>query len=186
MDIWNPIKEAFAVKGSLLGIVSLLLVGAGAGYFVSHERMTAKDEKLSMKDEELKQCRGRVDFLYAPTLKVNGITSADLRAKTLQVATGLRYVLSEYRRRIDSALQQRPVSADEMQRPFSYVIEQFHSRFKADAILIRDEILLRLSPEDRRSVAPSRPFLYENPTNTLGVEDVATNLEVLARKLGDY
>jgi hypothetical protein len=128
MDIWNPIKEAFAVKGSLLGIVSLLLVGAGAGYFVSHERMTAKDEKLSMKDEELKQCRGRVDFLYAPTLKVNGITSADLRAKTLQVATGLRYVLSEYRRRIDSALQQRPVSADEMQRPFSYVIEQYHSR----------------------------------------------------------
>jgi hypothetical protein len=64
--------------------------------------------------------------------------------------------------------------------------ESFMRRYKekywADAILLRNEVLRRL-PKNYRQ--PQLSGIYQYPTNLLGVEAIADNLELLAKSLPD-
>ena len=61
-------------------------------------------------------------------------------------------------------------------------MREYKARYWADAILLRNELYLRL-PKNLRQ--PQMSTIYQYPTNLLGVEAVADNLELLAKSLPD-
>jgi len=61
-------------------------------------------------------------------------------------------------------------------------MRQYKERYWADAILLRNELLRRL-PKNLRQ--PQLSGIYQYPTNLLGVEVIADNLELLAKSLPD-
>lgn len=61
-------------------------------------------------------------------------------------------------------------------------MRQYKERYWADAILLRNELLRRL-PKNMRQ--PQLSGIYQYPTNILGVEVIADNLELLAKSLPD-
>jgi hypothetical protein len=62
-------------------------------------------------------------------------------------------------------------------------IATYNERYKADAILLREEILQRLPGEYRAKIAA--PMLWEFPQNTLGCELIVTSLELIGKSLPD-
>jgi hypothetical protein len=61
-------------------------------------------------------------------------------------------------------------------------IRQYKEKYWADAILLRNELLRRLPKSFRQ---PQLAGIYQYPTNLLGVEAIADNLELLAKSLPD-
>ena len=61
-------------------------------------------------------------------------------------------------------------------------LRQYKEKYWADAILLRNELLRRL-PKNLRQ--PQLSGIYQYPTNVLGVEAIADNLELLAKSLPD-
>ena len=61
-------------------------------------------------------------------------------------------------------------------------MRQYKEKYWADAILLRNELLRRL-PKNLRQ--PQLSGIYQYPTNVLGVEAIADNLELLAKSLPD-
>jgi hypothetical protein len=57
----------------------------------------------------------------------------------------------------------------------------YNERFKAEAIFLRGESLFRLPKEYRSKIAP--PVLFEFPQNLIGMEIIATNIELLGKSL---
>ena len=62
------------------------------------------------------------------------------------------------------------------------VMRQYKEKYWADAILLRNELLRRLPKNVRQ---PQLTAVYQYPTNVLGVEVIADNLELLAKSLPD-
>lgn len=61
-------------------------------------------------------------------------------------------------------------------------MRKYKEKYWADAILLRNELLRRL-PKNLRQ--PQLSGIYQYPTNVLGVEAIADNLELLAKSLPD-
>ena len=61
-------------------------------------------------------------------------------------------------------------------------MRQYKEKYWADAILLRSELLRRL-PKNLRQ--PQLAGIYQYPTNLLGVDAIADNLELLAKSLPD-
>lgn len=59
-------------------------------------------------------------------------------------------------------------------------MDRYNSEFKADALLLADEIISRLPADKRSSI--SRTTL-EHPTNPIGCEQLATQIETAAKSL---
>ena len=57
----------------------------------------------------------------------------------------------------------------------------YNERFKAEAIFLRGESLFRLPKEYRSKIAP--PVLFEFPRNLIGMEMIATSIELLGKSL---
>ena len=62
------------------------------------------------------------------------------------------------------------------------LMRRYKEKYWADAILLRNELYRRL-PKNLQQ--PQLSGLYQYPTNLLGVEAVADNLELLAKSLPD-
>ncbi len=56
---------------------------------------------------------------------------------------------------------------------------EYDGKFKSDAVLLRDELLSRL-PKDANK---DRNYLYEHPGNTIGLQKIIDDLEMLAKRL---
>ena len=61
-----------------------------------------------------------------------------------------------------------------------FFMRQYKEKYWADAILLRNELYLRLPKKLQK---PQLSGLYQYPTNLLGVEAIADNLELLAKSL---
>ena len=61
-------------------------------------------------------------------------------------------------------------------------MREYKEKYWADAILLRNELLRRLPKQFRQ---PQLAGIYQYPTNLLGVEAIADNLELLAKSLPD-
>lgn len=88
------------------------------------------------------------------------------------------------RDRADSTKEERKRQRDEWVRKSNATHDSFMRQYKekywADAILYRNELLRRLPKTFQQ---PQLSGLYQYPTNLLGVEAVADNLELLAKSL---
>ena len=65
-------------------------------------------------------------------------------------------------------------------KPRKIFLAQYEDKYKAEVLILREEMLRRL-PELRQKAAP--PVLASHPTNALGLGEVASTLEVLAKLL---
>ena len=61
-------------------------------------------------------------------------------------------------------------------------MREYKEKYWADAILLRNELLRRL-PKNLRQ--PQLSGIYQYPTNLLGVEAIADNLELLSKSLAE-
>jgi hypothetical protein len=76
--------------------------------------------------------------------------------------------------------QLRQSCNDESLKAVQAFLIQYEDRYKAEVLILRQEMLYRL-PELRHKTAP--PILASHPTNALGLGEVASSLEVLAKLL---
>jgi hypothetical protein len=89
----------------------------------------------------------------------------------------------ELRARIgDARAEIRRKCHDESMRAMQAFISRYNEKYKADALILREEMLHRL-PELRKKAGP--PILFSHPTNPLGLEEVASSLEIMAKLLPD-
>jgi len=76
--------------------------------------------------------------------------------------------------------QLRQSCNDESLKATQNVLAQYEDKYRAEVLILREEMLRRL-PELRQKAAP--PVLASHPTNALGLGEVASTLEVLAKLL---
>jgi len=76
--------------------------------------------------------------------------------------------------------QLRQSCNEESLRATQNFLAQYQDKYRAEVLILREEMLHRL-PELRQKTVP--PVLASHPTNALGVGEVASSLEVLARLL---
>jgi hypothetical protein len=69
---------------------------------------------------------------------------------------------------------------DEILKSSQKFLSQYEERYRADVLIVREEMLHRL-PELKSKAVP--PILASHPTNALGLGEVAASLEVLAKLL---
>jgi hypothetical protein len=93
---------------------------------------------------------------------------------------------SDKRGREDTARDERKRAREqwikESDAAHDATMRQYKERYWADAILLRNELVRRL-PKNLR--LPQLAAIYQYPTNLLGVEAIADNLELLAKSLPD-
>jgi hypothetical protein len=76
--------------------------------------------------------------------------------------------------------QLRQSCNDESLKATHNFLAQYDDKYKAEVLILREEMLHRL-PELRQKAVP--PILASHPTNALGLEEVASTVEVLAKLL---
>ena len=125
------------------------------------------------------------------------MSNKELAKKTLDLVAVLRGMVKEMnaadeRKRVecdeqelrakigDTRAEVRRKCHDESMRTMQAFISRYNEKYKADALILREELLHRL-PELRKKAGP--PILFSHPTNPLGFEEVATSLEVMAKLL---
>ena len=92
-----------------------------------------------------------------------------------QAQTSAVSTKSEQKRVREQWVKESDVTHDSFMR-------QYKEKYWADAILVRNELYRRLPKNFQQ---PQLSGLYQYPTNLLGVEAVADNLELLAKSLPD-
>ena len=125
------------------------------------------------------------------------LSNIDLSKKALEVVHGLRALAremtaadEEIRTRCDKRdeaaksepekNQLRQSCNDESLKAVQAFLVQYEDRYRAEVLIVREEMLYRL-PELRHKTVP--PILASHPTNALGLGEVASSLEVLAKLL---
>jgi hypothetical protein len=188
----NQARLSFLIVCVLCLILSFLLVR-----WMYRERLSSKDDLLATYREKL---------ALSPTDKTrySGLRNSALRAEALGLAKKIRQTLpppfepdsmnqmlteqreiaaaktDEERERI--WLKRRDEGINRSMQRMNQVIETYNQEFKAEAILLRDEMLLRLPPE-QRSKFQQRNLKEEHAMNTHMVEQVAGRLEQMAKSL---
>lgn len=126
-----------------------------------------------------------------------GLSNQELTSRALETARGVRELARSFNAADDQIMRQcgvraaqavsdeagnqsRQACADELNRSTQMFIGQYQDKHRAEVLLTRAELLRRL-PEDREKALT--PVLANQPTNSLGLAEVATGLELLAKRL---
>ena len=132
--------------------------------------------------------------------KVHSVVDSDevaLKNKTLEVVKNLREYIERYKREDQVNMMERHISlgqqseeqrniewnkqTNNIMRLSSEMNAEYDRRFRVDTMLLRDELRSRLpdyAPQDKH-----RDSAYEHPTNYFGFNDVASDLERMAKML---
>ncbi len=198
---WEVVREA-----PLAFAVFFVLACALAYWFASLVAISRHSgvietlqQRLLLKDEQMAIYKSRLDIRLAETASIAQTANKALRQKALTLVGELRAFLQQSMEESQgiSMAQMRAVAdakteeeknqvwhkyTDEsLRRSFSMNAE-YDRRFKAETILLRDEIVSRLPTKPQNT---QTTFRYEHPTNPIGMEMVATDLELLAKRLPD-
>lgn len=209
MELLKTIKDEWAVIS--MAPFSFLILAAlmfGAAYFIARWRYTAiieqikasretLTERLHLRSEQTESYREKASKYDEKLAEVVDSGASELRDRTLKLVGDLREFVGRFQR-LDQATQDaewaEAVHADsepEKRRLWdrfgSSLVRNSHERngeyerrFKVDAMMLRDELRSRLpdyKAEDFRESA------YEHPTNYFGFNDVANDLERMAKLL---
>ena len=129
-------------------------------------------------------------FLIAATTErtVYTNTSNNIRqlVYTYKKKDGELLAASDKRDRADASKEERKRFRDQWIKDsdsaHDATMRQYKEKYWADAILLRNELLRRLP---KKMQQPQLSGIYQYPTNILGVEVIADNLELLAKSLPD-
>jgi hypothetical protein len=126
-------------------------------------------------------------------------SNKDLKPRVMRVVRNIRELVHAYKTRDGDLLavfdknNRAEVPVNERKRvreqwiresnaSHNSFMSQYKEKYWADAILLRNELYRRL-PKNLRQ--PQLSGIYQYPTNLLGVEAIADNLELLAKSLPD-
>lgn len=161
---WEALRSApvaFALVALIAFLVSYVIVkwSCAAKLRALKGQLGGFNERLDAKDRQLAEYRERLDVGSSGRLSYSGLGNVDLKASAL----GWVWELREYQ-----------VAGEEESQ--AACLEQF----KANAIVLRDELLSRLPSYAR----DDRWFsFYENAADAAGMSVVADDLERLAESL---
>lgn len=155
------------------------------------------NERLHLKTEQAEQYKERALKYDEKVWAVVESDASSLSQKALTLVTDIREFIDRHRRLDDSAREHdwpemvRALDETEKQRLWQKMANassrlsternaEWERRFKVDALMLRDELRSRLKdykPDERIA------YIYEHPTNDFGFNDVAADLERMAKLL---
>jgi hypothetical protein len=163
MTEWEALKSA-PIAVALVFLIAFLVAYGVVRWFCSMKlrelrgRLGGMDARLAAKDMQLAEYRERLHLAASERFTCSGLSNADLKGTTLKWVNELRESLV-----LDD--EAPAISCDQV---------------KADAVVLRDELLTRLPSYAR----DDRWFsLYERVEDTAGMAAVADDLERLADSL---
>jgi hypothetical protein len=159
------------------------------------DRLEAQRERAQIKDEQLAEYRQRLNLVPRDTTAFSQLTDAELQKRAIEVVANLRQFVAERNSRLVGNVMarssQRKMTQEELLRlhdqETNAIIQQslktaadYEQQFKTDTILLRDELLSRLPPTPLDVHAK---FMFESPTNRIGMGMVADELDRLAKSI---
>jgi len=191
---WETLKSA-----PLVFVSFLLLAFAFAivvANFVYKERIETLKERLISKDDQINEYRQRLHLVDTNKTAYSQLTNQELRTASSNLISRLREYADQHEladRRRDEAERQQMLQAkseEERQKIWNTYTSalltapnlnsEYSSRFRSEAILIRDEVLSRLPTDRKDKFAYDQ---YEFPTNLIGLQRVIDDLERLTKSL---
>lgn len=141
-------------------------------------RLLALEPRPSEKPNSHSYVEQKREALSQSATRFSKATNKELRDMGIKLATQIRQLLYSERQKLDQIhAGQNPMSVAVLISEMEFEYEQ---KYQADAIVLKDEIMSRL-PLVQRST--SEDHMYRYPTNLYGLDDVATDLERLAKSL---
>ncbi|AIA76243.1 hypothetical protein FF32_15785 [Halomonas campaniensis] len=198
---WDAISQApfaFIILAVLVLTVAYALARWRYGSIVEQINATNETlrERIHLKDEQVNQYRSRALQLDEKHMEVVDTTEEALQDKALGVVRGIREIRDKYQSAFYDAItdvredhEDRPDEDDDsshqaanpIMQVIGKAIGEYSREYKVDAILLRDELRSRVPKYEPSPM--SHDMLYEYPTNFFGLEDVATDLERMAKML---
>lgn len=202
-------KEWSVVSQAPFAFLVLAAIMFGLAYLAAKWRFTAVIDQIKASNEALKdrlhlkseQAETYKDRALKYDEKVQQVVDSDavaLKERTLEVVKNLREFIERHRREDDrvSALERSAMRSAQTEEERNAAWErntnetmrlsnernaEYDRRFRVDAIMLRDELRSRIpnyEPLERH-----HDMMYEHPTNYFGFNDVASDLERMAKML---
>ncbi|MGO9147720.1 MAG: hypothetical protein ACLQDF_15280 [Desulfomonilia bacterium] len=161
------------------------------------EQLAQQKQRTEAKDDQIVEYRERLHLVPSDTTEFSKYTNKELQEKAFAVVNVLRKYLVEVQERQNSILfsdkkvSYQSMSEEERNKAWSEETKRlmvdslktstdYDTRFKVDAILLRDELLSRLPKGSKNE---KEYWIYEHPTNPIGMGMVADDLERMAKLL---
>lgn len=201
-------KEWVVVSQAPIAFATLAVGMFGLAYFAARWKYTSVveqvqasndtlNERLHLKSEQAEQYKDRALKYDEKVWAVVESNTASLAQKSLLLVSQIREFIDRHKRQDESVMEHEWVemagAVDDIEKrrlwsKFTGATSrlsnernaEWERRFKVDAIMLRDEMRSRLKgyKPDERSV-----HVYEHPTNYFGFNDVAADLERMAKLL---
>lgn len=202
-------KEWSVVSQAPLAFLILAAIIFGLAYLAAKWRFTAVIDQTRASNETLKerlhlkseQAESYKDRALKHDEKVQQVVDSDalaLKERTLEVVKNLREFIERHKREDDriSAIERSAMRSAQTEEERNAAWErntnetmrlsnernaEYDRRFRVDAIMLRDELRSRLP--DYEPLERHHDMMYEHPTNYFGFNDVASDLERMAKML---
>ncbi|MGG4604331.1 hypothetical protein ACLPHM_06005 [Paenalcaligenes sp. Me131] len=181
----------------------------GSAYFVVKWQFTAViehtrasnevlKERLLLKSEQAESYKDRALKFDDKVQQVVDSDSVALKERTLEMVKNLRAFIERHKREDDriSAIAHSAMRSAQTEEERDAAWErntneimwlssernaEYDRRFRVDAIMLRDELRSRLPSYE--TLERHHDMMYEHPTNYFGLNDVASDLERMAKML---
>ncbi|MEN5033795.1 hypothetical protein [Pseudomonas sp. TWI929] len=193
---WNTISQA------PLTFLLLTVAAFSLAYYVSkwryagvtenlREQIATLNQRLISKTEQSEGYKERALKFDELSSKVVEYDAEELRTKTINFVARMRAFIERRKNRQYEGMRRRPVATEEerdrewerstaaMLQDSNDTAAEWDREFKVDAMLLRDELRSRVQVTDQES----KDHFYEHPTNFFGYDEVASDLEALAKRL---
>lgn len=200
-------KEWAVVSQAPFAFLILAAIMFGLAYVAAKWRFTAVIDQVKASNDTLKerlhlkseQAESYKDRALKYDEKVQQVVDSDevaLKEKTLEVVKNLREFIDRYKREDDRNMIERHSSSarSDEQRQADWEAQtnnimrlssernaEYDRRFRVDVMMLRDELRSRLP--DYKPQESHHDMMYEHPTNYFGFNDVASDLERMAKML---
>nr|WP_163500238.1 hypothetical protein [Halomonas socia] len=202
-------KEWSVVSQAPFAFLILAAIMFGLAYLAAKWRFTAVIDQTRVSNEALKdrlhlkseQAESYKDRALKYDEKVQQVVDSDavaLKERTLEVVKNLREFIERHKRENDriSAIERSAMRSAQTEEERNAAWErntnetmrlsnernaEYDRRFRVDAIMLRDELRSRLP--DYEPLERHHDMMYEHPTNYFGFNDVASDLERMAKIL---
>lgn len=202
-------KEWSVISQAPLAFLILAAIIFGLAYLAAKWRFTAVIDQTRSSNETLKerlhlkseQAEHYKDRALKYDEKVQQVVDSDavaLKERTLEVVKNLREFIERHKREDDriNAIERSTMRSAQTEKERNAAWErntnetmrlsndrnaEYDRRFRVDAIMLRDELRSRLP--DYEPLERHHDMMYEHPTNYFGFNDVASDLERMAKML---
>lgn len=178
-------------------IVAALLAGAvayAAARFHYDTQIKSLEARMGIKNDQIADLRERLGIVVPDANSYERLTNQELAQRSTRLAERVRSLASRHHSEFNR-LTSAPLggTTEEMNEAFQArstqlaqahfdLMGEYESKYKAEAILLHSEMVSRI-PARRTQPSRATHSLFDHPTNGLGLEDVAQELDLLAREL---